>query len=136
MISLERKYELLFRQMRKRIEVRTRVPNDLIRGDWLLCCRVASGGVVPLALRVAAVERISGDQWTDNICENAGLSPNELLGYVGTHEFFYGIHVDKFVVFGVTYKREDFGLYSSPQWFSRVVRLPFYGFINYLNDCL
>lgn len=136
MISLDRKYEILFRQMRKRVEVRTRVPNDLKRGDWLLCCRVASGGFVTLALRVAAIERVMTDQWPSFSYGATGLSPDELYKYVGNHVFFYGIHVDRFVEFGLSYRLEDFGLHSSPQWFSCVRRLPFPEFINYLNEDL
>lgn len=134
MISLERKYELLFRQLRKRIEVRTRVPRDLKRGDWVMCCRVASGGVVPIALRVAAIERVLGDQWPYFDYNAACLLPNELCRYIGSRVFFYGIHVDKVVVFEVIYKLGDFGLMKSPQWFSCVRRLPFPEFINYLNE--
>lgn len=136
MISLERKYELLFRQNCKRIEVRTRVPRGLERGDWLMCCRVASGGVVPIALRVAAIERVWEFQWHNFDYKAAGLTPAGLRSYVCGRDPFYGIHVDKVVVFRVPYKLGDFGLTRSPQWFSRVRRLPIPEIFTYINERL
>lgn len=108
---------------RKKYEIRTRVPRELSKGDWIFLVESGSGGKIQAAARVDRVLLVSQDWFYDKHAPELCISREDYYNYTlrRGYQFIYAISFSQ-VTDGR--QRRDYisklGLKRTPQWFQRI----------------
>lgn len=120
MISLKKKYVDAFLSGKKRVEIRTRLPQKICIGDIVLCEESGSNGQVVFWFEVTKIYRGSPlflwEQYHSYLC----IELDDYLAYTNGRKTIWGLYVEKIkkIPQGVTIA--DFGLSKCPNWFTSI----------------
>lgn len=123
-MSLKPEYVQAFKEGRKTIEIRTSVPRYIQPGDLLVVVETGTGGQVPMHLRVKGKMQITPKALWENHRQRLAISEEEFQKYTKGRSWLNCIMVDAVYTFNPPFRREQYGLLTSPQWFTAVTKVP------------
>ena len=123
-IALHPEYVKAFREGRKGIEVRTRIPRGLLSGDKLVVVETGSNGRVPIILRVDRIVKMSPAVLWQRYEPWMAIKAEDYEAYTKGKGQVVGLICNTIYWSKEGWRAEDFGINSTPQWFTGVAFMP------------
>lgn len=122
--TVEPQYVKAFRNGRKTIEIRKRVPKAMRPKDVIAVVEKGSGGKIPVVLRVGRIIICTPQRLWDTYSDVLAIDYESYKDYVEGCSAVVGICCDATYTYDPPFWREQFGILSSPQWFQKALRCP------------
>lgn len=107
----------------KKYEIRTRIPRNLSKGDWLFLVESGSGGKIQAAAKVDRVRFVPADVFYEEHAPELCITREDYYDYTLRHGH-KDIYAISFSQVTDARSRRDYliklGLNRTPQWFQRV----------------
>lgn len=117
LMTIEKKYIQEILAGRKRIELRTRIPRDMGRGDYLFVVEKGSGGLIVLKMKVVAINRLHPSLMYNSYRDMLCIEKEDYFRYVMGRTFVYGILLSEVEKLKSPVPCNTLGIQRPPHWF-------------------
>lgn len=120
MITLHKGFVKSFLEGEKDIELRTRVPKALQRGDIIVVAQSGTHNKVVMQMSVLSVIKLQPSEMFERYGKEIQLNYLAYEDYTKGHQCVYGIRVYHVAEMAGELHTSDFGIEKAPQWFREV----------------
>ena len=121
-VSLKQKYAERILDGRKTIEIRTRLPRFLSKGDKIFVCTSGSCGQIHFSFRVRRKNfvdpEIAWKYYWDQMC----ISRVDYEKYIGGRSFVWLVEIEGLQVYNPPHNIKELNIKRPPMWFTLVTK--------------
>lgn len=121
-ICLKKKFADAILERRKDVELRTRLPKFLSKGDRVFVCVSGTHGQIPFSFVVKWKAMYSTEFVWRNFEKNLCVSPYEFKKYTDANPFVYLIGIESVRIYKYPLSLDELHLKTPPMWFTLVTK--------------